>query len=278
MQWVKQDRTKDTITLDFRADYKPLLPLDAAISAVYDIAATYDPPYNLFASGGVDSQAMIYAWLRSGVKFNVVSIKYDNQNRHDLKTLFEFGVEHGIKINFINFDLYHFLDTEFDSYARKYECSSPQICTYMKFSELVTGTSIYSGNFIQPNITKEIIPLTWPVLGLERFSKGKPIVPFFFLHTPELARSFLFKKQTIDRDPYLVKCQLYQEFGFPVIPQLEKYTGFEIIKGEIDNRTDLITNFDRLKYVNKPSKRIFDIKYRYPYEDLYPNLKVVGLV
>ena len=88
-------------------------PISAAIEAVEEISKTYPGPYTLMCSGGVDSQAMIWAWHKAGVPFNIVSIRYISDgiffNQHDLVQLDEFCSKYNFTVNYKDFDLINFL-------------------------------------------------------------------------------------------------------------------------------------------------------------------------
>jgi hypothetical protein len=252
-------------------------PLEASISAIHTIEKSCPPPYTLFCSGGVDSQAMIWSWHLSGIPFNVVSIKYVSNgiwfNEHDLIELHQFSELHKIKVEYKEFDVISFLENNLSDIANTYDCDSPQICTHIKMTEVIQkGTILFSGNYIfrDPGVTNTH-------LGLQRYSESitndtRTIIPFFFLHDPVLAYSFipLFELHKITSG-YSTP-NYYKLAGFPVIAQPKKLTGFEVLKEYYDNPkfNERITAMDRLLYANRPSKRTFDILFRHPYRN---NLK-----
>ena len=51
-----------------------------------------------------------------------------------------------------------------------------------------------------------------------------------------------------------------------IIRQPEKFNGFENIKKYYDKYFNRVKPIDRLKFASKPSKRVFDLLFRYPYE------------
>lgn len=274
--WVKIEGT----VIDFTVpSFKDAVndPFLAAIEAVNDIVRNYPPPYNLLASGGIDSQAMIYAWKKSSHPFNVYTFSYnETYNYHDIETLVEFCEREKVSYNIIDIDYFKFLEEEYDIIANKYRCSSPQISMHIKMASFFNeGTCVYSGNFLNSNGAH----LTDAILGIYRFSKtpeGKNVVPYFFLNTPELAYSFrnfrrnhTFSRPT-ENSTYIDKVNTYQECGFPVIPQKEKFTGFEKYKEYYDSHDYVLKDpKTRLKWQTKPSRRPFDWLFRYPYEDTF---------
>lgn len=242
--------------------------LDAAIFTIDHIHKKYPPPYTLFLSGGIDSQAMLYAWLQSGKKFNTFTGLYNfDLNMHDLENITTVSKLWNVNINFVRFNLFKFLHTEYNHYANLYRCASPHICGYMKMSEMVEqGTAIFSGNYVYNNMFVDRNNF-----GLYKFAKtsNKSMVPFFFMETEELAYSFDQSKEELklyksDKEAYPYKVKIYHQNGFPVIPQSVKSTGFEKIKEYYD------LNFEnpyknKLQYYltgKQQSSRVFDILYR----------------
>jgi hypothetical protein len=258
--------------------YKPSLgdsykkPIDIAIETVKDIALTMTPPFTLFLSGGIDSQAMLYAWHRSKIPYKALCYEYiDNErtvyNYHDIKHLKPFAEKYKIPITYCEQNLVDFLENKLDDYAEKYQCSSPQICNYMNMIDQVPeGTVLLSGNFIMKNI----VPLNYTLLGLERYRIGsqRSVIPFFFLTTTRLAYSFnsIAERFVNESDSYRLRYLTYRAAGFPVVPQEKKYSGFEGIKQRYENT---LPKKLRLKYSKKLNTIDFDIRFRYPYEDKF---------
>jgi hypothetical protein len=233
-------------------------------------------------SGGIDSQAMLYAWKTSNHPFNVYTFRYNQTyNIHDIKTLFLFCEQENIPYTIVDFDYFKFLKEEYDSIAKKYKCSSPQISMHIKMATMFTGTSVFSGNFLATGSAV----LSYAILGIYRYSRtneGKNTIPYFFLHTPELAYSMYGFKQCnfdemneLERTGYLRKSHAYNLVGFPVIPQEGKFTGFEKFKEHYDSHTYVKDDpKNRLKFGSKPSARPFDWLFRYPYEDMFGEPKL----
>jgi len=244
--------------------------LKVAKKVINNIVNEYPKPYYLMVSGGVDSQAMLWLWINSGVDFIPVSIKYTGfssstiYNDHDLVQLKEFSNKHDIKVKYINFNVFDFLENHLIEYAKKYTCTSPQLCTHMRMSELITdGTKIFSGNFgIHTHYS-------YTILGIKRYADiNKNVIPFFFLHDKELAGTISpeLVNQTdtnAERQLYLNKVKSLTEHGIPVIAQPDKTTGFEKIKEVYDYQEYKLKAREKVRYANKPSKRVFDILFRY---------------
>lgn len=283
---ITQNQNDYTIKISATKD-KYSKPLEAAHYNIDFICKNYPPPYTLMLSGGVDSQAMLYAWHTSGKKFETFSGVYNfNLNDQDLSCLKEFSQKNNISVNFVDFDLLNFLETEHISYVYRYRCGSPHMTTFMKMSEMITeGTVLLSGNFIHPFSRKPLIDKN--NFGLYKYAKisNKNMVPYFFCETEELAYSFKYNQQQVHRayghensqpadleynkSSYDQKVTLYQVNEFPVIKQEYKMTGFEKVKDYYDEKyKHLITNQMILArtFATQTSKRTFDLLLRNKYE------------
>lgn len=270
--WFKvSDKLIDFTVTKFKETVK--YPITAAIEAVNDIVENYPAPYNVLVSGGIDSQAMLYAWKMSNHPFNAVSFRYNQDfNWHDIRTLSQFCEQENLEYKIIDFDYLDFLENEYDSIARKYCCSSPQIAMHIKMAMSLPGTRIFSGNFL----SSQSATLSDAILGIYRFSmteEGKDTIPYFFLHTPELAYSLNWLRYSNPDDfgsDYEQRVIEYQAMGFPIIPQEKKFTGFEKFKEHYDSHQYVLMDKDnRLRYHDKPSHRPFDWLFRYPYENMF---------
>ena len=236
-------------------------------------------------SGGIDSQAMLWAWYKSNVPFKVVTFRYvddngDVYNSHDIDYIFEFAKLLNVEVEVKDFAPFPFFETEMVTYAKKYWCDSPQITLHMKLSEMITeGTVIFSGSF---EMTEK---LNYTILGLQRYAikTSRPIIPFFFKYNQEIGAALYSTPKQVEKYfydeavrlsdngkiqiHYLLKVRLFHYHGFPIIPQPKKYSGFEKIKDYYDKIPKLVSTLERIKYADKPSKRVFDIVFRYRLAD-----------
>ena len=276
MKWIKTGwgnnfASEGDETSSFHMDlsgiiYSSKSIVDAAISVIQNISQEYPAPYYLMASGGVDSQSMIWLWEQSGVPYEVISVKYVHDdvdyNSHDLENLDIFSKKYNIPITYKYFDPINFVENELPIYATKFHCTSPQICTHMKMSEqLLDGTVVFSGEFGPHNI------YNYTIFGLKRYVDitKRSLIPFFFLHDAELAgvvKSY-YHNTEVELNFYNRKVASIHNSGIHVIPQEQKYTGFEKIKDYYDEQAHRVLIKDRLQHSTMPSKRVFDILFRY---------------
>lgn len=245
-------------------------PINSALYTVNEIVNNYPAPYNLFCSGGIDSQSMLYSWILSTKKFEVFFVRYtindEVVNYHDYHTLGLFCKKFKIDVNFLDLNIIDFLENGLREVAILYNCSSPHICTHIKISELVPhGTVIFSGESIGKGV-----PINFAILGLARYSNfiklnsQKRVIPFFFLETPQIAYSFkVYNRLSKKR---VKKVNLYLEHDFDIILPEKKFTGFEKVKEYYDNFQHRVPALDKLKFALMESKRPFDLLFRYPYD------------
>lgn len=203
---------------------------------------------------------MLWAFHLAKVPFEAIVIDYKSANKHDIVTLYEFANLHGIAITRRVFDAKKFiLSAELIDYAKKYDCSSPQILTYIKMVEGIPGMSVMSGNFL----SRITCSLNWTLLALQRYAKeSNKLIPFFFCENPNIAYSFFHQPfQPLHDQGYTSKVDAYRPGRFPVIKQDNKFTGFKKIKKSFDKTT--VLEEIKFKWRMKPLKRPFDILYRY---------------
>lgn len=237
-----------------------------AVSAVHKIVDTYPAPFTLMCSGGIDSQTMIWCWSLAKVPFNIMSTRYKSNgvffNEYDLVSLRDFCNTNSFTITYQDFDLINFLEFGLPDIARDNDCDSPQICTHIKMTESITsGTVCFSGNCLMPRAH-----LNYTLLGMHRYAlrsstQSRQIIPFFLLHDPVLAKSFVKTSAS-----FKSLDDIYRLAGVPIVSPPSKYNGFENIKEFYDKYYDRVTTVDRLQYAAKPSKRVFDLLFRHPYE------------
>lgn len=261
----------DKLVIDFTNDNKPfekMPPLDAAIDAVNQVVSTSPGPYTLMCSGGVDSQAMMWAWIKSGHPFTVASVKYVSNgvwfNDHDLVTLVQFTEKNNIPVTYYEFDIIDFLENgELQKVSIANDCQSPQICTYIKMSELITtGTILFSGNYVT---STQVSRLNYTILGLHRYSQNNNqqvcLIPFFLNYTPSLA--YFFSKSDIRNYG-----SDYLQAGMSVYPAEQKFSGFEKVKDFYDKYSHRVSIQLKKQYMHRPSKRVFDLLFRYGLENI----------
>lgn len=222
-------------------------------------------------SGGIDSQAMAYSFAELGVPFTPVILDYDGKNDFDVSVAVDYS-EKVLNITpvIIKLNLIRFFMRECVQFGRTFGIRSPQFASHAKACTILkeagyTG-AIFGGNAMARLPNSWIISATAAqMLDLADFSAqyGWPIISSFlsFRYENCIALSVLsdpvFTAQDVD-DRYKDKISAYGRYGIPVIPQQQKYTGFEQIKIEIDAGSTGPGAFERMfrapLYANCPNK------------------------
>lgn len=257
--------------IDFRNNRSYVSLLESLEITVKDIIKNYVAPYRIMVSGGLDSQTMLYAWKMFGRDFIPTSIIYNNNmNNHDLVCLKEFALINSLDIEYRNFDVLGFYTNGYDAFAIEHQCVSPHFAVHIAMTKHLDGTIIFGGDRLSFSHTGPITPNNF-CLYIQ--SKKRSMIPYFLLHTPEIAYSLfqdLKNKQLLKSQIYTdqneLKFLIYQNSGIPILKPMSKYTGFEKIKEYYDINFDVSAGI-KIKYANKPSGRNFDLLLRYPYEE-----------
>jgi len=226
---------------------EPKKPIDEAIELVKKIYSK-NREITVCMSGGVDSQAMAYSFIKANVPFKVAILMFsDNLNRHDLKEAFQFCEEFKIPFKVYEIDILNFFESnQYKSYSKKYRCYSPQLIVHLYLLDLIDDFAVMAGNPIQMTLNQRgKYSFNMPsdlYFCYERYFKknNKEGLGLFFMATPELIYSFWRcpsfkqllsgKNLNIDSSSYEFKIKLYNEGGFKVNPQSTKQTGFEFIR------------------------------------------------
>ena len=172
-------------------------------------------PFVLF-SGGLDSQVVAEAFRLSGVPFNVVTIRLnDNWNWHDIKFAVEWCQTHNIKQTILDIDLVHFLENDALDIGIPCQAHSPQFCVFLWGMNQVEGFPVTGWG--EPDICRnrvnrkksfviqEEIHLVAEKHLMHCDRKG---APSFFMYTPEMKVSQLIDPETLN----FVNCVKYNEY------------------------------------------------------------------
>ena len=188
-------------------------------------------------SGGVDSQAVMLAAHLSKTPFQVYSLRFNNNlNEHDLLAGQLLANKLKIDINYVDINILNFYTSErYLNYIHPYRNCSPQIAALLWFYEQLGTTSQYvvaSANPVIKHGNAFEGVNNYTLFAWERYSRinNVPIVGSFLWYSPELFGSLYRKFDEVQTDLYTTKCSIYQENGFEVIPQTQKYNGFEKVK------------------------------------------------
>ena len=268
-----------------KTTYSPFKEAEIASSIIYKIAKKLNQEIFLLLSGGVDSSAMLKAFLSAGVPFHPIIMRFnDNLNFFDIRTILSFLNRNHINYEIFDLNVLDFFESgKYLEYGKRYQCQSPQLAVHLYLADHIKSCPVFSWQspafFYLSNPEKTEIhyskglPSQLESVYMRYFVKNKRFgVPFFFLYTPELFKAFLklpvlktripsvYNKQEVAYT-YQIKCETYQQAGFDVKPREDKFTGFE----EVRRHYDLL---DGESYGIAFNKR-----YRVPLEKLNPFAK-----
>lgn len=252
-------------------------PFEEAVIAAHKIKkAAQDQKIKLCVSGGVDSEVMLRSFIHAEVDFEVHILRFkDNLNDFDIFNVIEFCQKRNIVIHFLDLDVIRFFESgQYLKYGELYQCQSPQLAVHLWMLDQMDGFPVLSGNYIFPKKMEDGffyvgLPGELHCVYFRYFEKKQRAgVPWFLIYTPELYTSF-FKTPTIQKQfqlsfdhqmdfDYALKCQIYNEGGFDVLPREDKFTGFEKIRAYYDQK------------MNSSFGMAFDELYRKPLEIMNP--------
>lgn len=244
-----------------------------AVGDLRDIYSKYKRPLALTLSGGVDSQSVVLAAHASGVPFDVYSLRFMNGlNAHDLSAGQELCDRLKIKIRYVDLDIIKFFTGgKYLNYVAPYQNGSPQMSAFMWFYDQIARANIVigSGNPVIKSPEKYTGMNNYTLFSWERFARNKfPMIGFFLWYSPELFGS-LYTVHPGDyhlttEELYMVKCKTYVDNGFDIIPQADKFNGFEKVKEVF---------FKMYPKTGTP----FDTFYRYPHNQYNKTNFITGL-
>ncbi len=247
--------------------------IEIAIEDAQHIYETMAGPISLMVSGGVDSQAMAFAFKKANVPFTAYYARYpDGLNDIELDT-FSFYKEHNIPVEIVDVDILAFHDNELFQWASLYQNNSPHFLSHMKIASLLPGTPVSAGCIVRPHGMGMV---GWSGFGLERYSRisGQSMIGYFFNYDARLVgESYVLDcSRNNDSDhlraSYDYKVRSYQKGGFPIHAQVRKLHGFEKLKERFDAVE--VSTSARFRYKDKASARPYDLLFRYPLEDMVP--------
>ena len=173
-------------------------------------------PFVLF-SGGLDSQVVVEAFRLSGVPFNVVTIRFnDDWNWHDIKFAIEWCQTYNIKQTILDIDLVHFLENDVLDIGIPCQAHSPQYCVFLWGMNQVEGFPVTSFDGepelsrSKDNLKKCFFIQEEIHLAAEKhfMCQERKCAPSFYNYTSELKISHLIDSETLN----FANCVKYNEY------------------------------------------------------------------
>jgi hypothetical protein len=229
------------------------------INAANNIAAILGDNPVLCLSGGADSQAMIQCWQEANLKFDTAILVFnDGLNSHDTDHARLFCEQHNIIPILININIVEYLTRDHYILAEKYRCTSPQFSAHYKMFDILRDMG-YTGICCGGTAFAKDETCWGPALSAAQLNyleyakiNEYPIMGNFLGYYPDLCWSIAIltpsqfnwkvsineslEKATLRR--YLAKVQGYRRHGFSIIPQENKFTGFEKVKEYFTKQTN----------------------------------------
>ena len=221
------------------------------VAAATEISS-YGKPMLMF-SGGIDSEAMVRAFIETKQEFDVCIIDYHGANLHDIDYAIKFCDANNIKATRLKINLETFWSTELGQFASLGQTFSPQLCTYMKAASSFSDHVVVIGggeNHLQFREGKWCISEKERISSLHRFFINSNVKGWggFFQSTPELIRAGLtdpVMQQILNSTSFTDSKDFKGDFYSNTwgIEKRIKYTGFERVQ-DLDyvHRTALKTN------------------------------------
>ena len=233
------------------------------IDAATRCAESLGPFPALCFSGGIDSQAMLHCWAEADLEAHVIIFAFkDGLNKQDCEHAKQYCRKFDIPYREIEFDIVQFLTRDNVDMTVKYGNVSPHFNTHYRFVEILTHmgyTGVCFGGQAPDrncgdygvNISK--IPYYWSTCH-EKFDIA--IQGSFLSFSPELAWALSVSTPDIknldyennnlheytalkaaEAEKYAAKLIGYRRVGFDLVPQPQKYTGFELVKDYFEEQT-----------------------------------------
>jgi hypothetical protein len=194
--------------------------------------------------------------MYAGVIPEVVVFNFlDDHNIHDVCHAIKFCESRNITPRLIDLDVIRFLNNQLYDFATKYKISSPQFAVHLylagKLKDLGYTSVIFGGN----NLT-QYTDFSWYTPTKEETDWCKysqainfPIIGSFWLQDWRLSlMATIFTPYVNATDTthrYQSKILSYKTMGYDVIPQEQKYNGFETIKKYYEEMTGDGWTFER---------------------------------
>lgn len=225
-------------------------------------------------SGGLDSEAIVKTFLDCNIPIETFSIRYNNDlNFHDLQWQNIFCNQHGIKPNYINFDIENWLSGECDDLCQQYNIVSPILSMYMWLAKKLKNYFVIFGDgdvdIWKPHKSQPMCTYYEKYTSIPRFFLKNKIqgTPFFWAYTAELDYAFHFNdfsnkfikdnnlsKTDNTRFHVKYKKQLFHK-NFNCVDR-PKFNGTEMIKKQFNDCVNRLKN--KINYVNATCHIPFD--------------------
>jgi hypothetical protein len=270
--------SKVTLKINLGLEFFQNLKFDEAslkqyrIDAAMRCAETLGKKPALCFSGGVDSQALVQCFNEANIDIDIFTLEFKNNlNSHDIHDAKNYAEKNNIKINYVPLDVLNFLSRENLTYGEKYRSLSPHFNTHYKLCDILikegyTGF-VFGGNapLLTENLTEWDANYSGNLLNYINYTRVSNVMcqgnflgfdPYLAWSTALLTSSQEFhqsgmlltdKERTLhEYIRYENRINGYKKAGFNIIPQSQKYTGFELVKKYLEEKTGDGWTFEKL--------------------------------
>ena len=126
---------------------RPVLPLsqEAVLAAKSTKEHFPDKKFNVFLSGGLDSELMLKSFLDIGEKPKVFIVRYENDiNLYDVSLAVTICSMYKLNYKIIDMNLKKFFENDAEKVAEDAQCDRPRMLASMTFADHVDGLSFLS--------------------------------------------------------------------------------------------------------------------------------------
>ena len=100
----------------------------------------------LCLSSGVDSSAMLKAFLSSGVPFQIMILRFNNNlNFFDIEGIIQFCNQNHLPYEILDLEVLDFFESgKYMEYGKLYQCQSPQLAVHLYLCDHIRGCPVLS--------------------------------------------------------------------------------------------------------------------------------------
>jgi hypothetical protein len=243
------------------------------IKAASNLSETIGNKIGLCFSGGVDSQCMIQAFVEAKIDFDIYTLRFNNGlNSQDINHAIKYCEKFNLKLNIIDIDVLNFLSIHNHEYGIRYNSTSPHFNVHYKLFDILadkgydgvvtggnaplftTSDNLWGTNYnknahnyinytkisgfkCQGNFLSYYPKLSWAI-GL--------LTPPMIGYRPHKSNFSEGERLRWENLRYTQKIHGYRNAGFDVLPQNQKYTGFELVKKHLETKTNDGWTFEKL--------------------------------
>lgn len=269
---------------------------DAAKLTARNISEMHDGKITLCLSGGLDSQAMLAAFIASGCKFSVSVLKFSqNLNAHDIEFVKDFCDHLNIPYKVVDVDVIRFFESGmYFDIAIQAKTNSPQFALFAWFADQLDSVPVFSGQawtvcppkdeFLRSdqlasrnNETDMYIPALKEYAAENYLAlKDRKCISHFFSFEEKLLKSFWTNKYILNDTP--LDFELHKSYQFKYFSYL--HSGFPLVA---PSRMLKLNGFERLlqyfsRKFNSSNHYYFNELFRLPLEKLIPKREEIKII